>query len=45
MLYHVRESNLLLRHQDYNRDGYPDCVGLHVTGVGSWLRTLHLIIM
>ena len=34
MLYHIREANLLLRHQDYDRDGYPDCVGVHVTGVG-----------
>ena len=34
MLYHVREANLLLRHQDYDRDGYPDCVGVHVSGVG-----------
>jgi len=34
MLYHVRESNLILRNQDYNRDGRPDCVGIHVAGVG-----------
>lgn len=34
MLYHVREANLLLRQQDFNRDGQPDCVGVHVTGLG-----------
>ena len=34
MLYHVREANLLLRQQDFNRDGHPDCVGVHVTGLG-----------
>ena len=22
------------RNQDYNRDGRPDCVGIHVAGVG-----------
>ena len=34
MLYHIRESNLLLGSFDYDRDSNPDCVGLHVSGVG-----------
>ena len=34
MLYHVRESNMLLRHMDYDQDNYPDCVGVHVNGIG-----------
>ena len=34
MLFHVRESNVLFRKQDFDRDGYSDCVGVHVAGVG-----------
>jgi len=34
MLYHVREANLLLRRQDYDRDGRQDCIGVHVAGIG-----------
>ena len=34
MLFHVRESNILFRKQDFDRDGYSDCVGVHVAGVG-----------
>ena len=34
LLYHVRELNILLRQQDYDKDGHADCVGVHVAGVG-----------
>ena len=34
MLYHIRESNLLLGRFDYDGDSNPDCVGVHVSGVG-----------
>ena len=34
MLYHVRELNMLLRQQDFDRDGEPECVGVHVSGLG-----------
>ena len=34
MLFHIRESNILMRKQDFDQDGYSDCVGVHVAGVG-----------
>jgi len=34
MLFHVRETNILLKKQDFNRNGASDCVGVHVSGVG-----------
>ena len=34
MLFHVRETNILFRKQDFNRDGYSDCIGVHVAGIG-----------
>ncbi len=33
MLYHVREVNIMMRSNDYNEDGDPDCVGIHVKDI------------
>ena len=33
MLYHVKEANVMLRRQDFNRDGISDCVGVHVSDI------------
>jgi len=34
MLLHVREANVLMRRQDFDRDGASDCIGVHVSGIG-----------
>ena len=34
MVLHVREANILMRRQDFDRDGVADCVGVHVAGIG-----------